>query len=431
MHNFFKKEKDGFYLFNKGINYFSYKLFGSHYVGNDGSTVRFVVWAPGANHVELVGDFNDWNGDNYPLIKDQDSGVWSGEFFGIKENDLYKYRIHTAAGDIYYKSDPFGRSFEHKPGTATRLYKEKKYNWADKRWLNKRKKNHHTREPMMIYELHLASWHHDGTVPYPNYRDLAIDIVSYVKEMGYTHIELMPISEHPFDGSWGYQQTGYFGVTSRYGTPEDFKYFVNYCHQHYIGVILDWVPCHFCKDAHGLQNFDGTPLYEHPNNEIAENEQWGTKHFNYESGGVRSFLISNALFFFEEYHIDGLRVDAVAFILYDPRPGKSETVYDPGRLFIEELNKAIFNYFPDVLMIAEESSAWPMVTKPVYSGGLGFNYKWNMGWMNDMLKYMSMDTIHRKHHQNLLTFSLMYAFSEQFILPISHDEVVHGKITAE
>lgn len=264
-------------------------------------------------------------------------------------------------------------------------------------------------------------------MPYPNYKMLAADIVSYVKKMGYSHIELLPISEHPFDGSWGYQQTGYFGITSRYGKPEDFKYFVNYCHQHHIGVILDWVPCHFCKDDHGLRNFDGGALYEHAYEELAENQQWGTRHFDFTKGGVQSFLISNALYFFEEFHIDGLRVDAVAFILHDARSDRAGEAYPPGKAFIQALNTAVFKYYPDVLMIAEESSAWPMVTGPVHEGGLGFNYKWNMGWMNDMLKYMSMDTIYRKHHQNLITFSLMYAFSEQFILPISHDEVVHGK----
>lgn len=427
MSNFFEQEKNGLYLFNHGKNYFSYNLFGAHFLKNDPQTVRFVLWAPAATHVYLVGDFNDWKGEAYALVKDVDTGVWSGEFPSIIENSLYKYRIHTSNGEVLYKADPFGRTFEHKPGTATRLYKEKKFKWADKRWLNKRSKNNHANEPMMIYELHLASWQHDGSAPYPNFKDLAAQIVDYVKDIGYTHIELMPVSEHPFDGSWGYQQTGYYGISSRYGSPEDFKYFINYCHQHNIGVILDWVPCHFCKDAHGLQAFDGTSLYEHPDAEIAENNQWGTKHFDYESGGVRSFLISNALFFLEEFHIDGLRVDAVAFILYDPRYDVAEHVYEPGKSFVEDLNKTVFKYFPDVLMIAEESSAWPMVTKAVCDGGLGFNYKWNMGWMNDMLEYMSMDTIYRKHHQNLLTFSFMYAFSEQFILPISHDEVVHGK----
>jgi len=425
MEKFYKEEKEGLYLFNQGTNYFSYKLFGAHFL--EGNVARFVVWAPSAESIYLVGDFNEWTGEEYPLVRDAETGVWCGKFSGLKEKSLYKYRIHTKSGDVIYKADPFGRFFEHKPGTATKLYKEKKFRWGDKRWLNKRKKSNHNKSPMSIYELHLASWRHDGTAPYPNYRALAEEIVPYVKEMGYSHIELLPVSEHPFDGSWGYQQTGYYGITSRYGTPEDFKYFVNYCHQHNIGIILDWVPCHFCKDAHGLGYFDGSPLYEHENYDIAENEQWGTRHFNYDRGGVQSFLISNALFFFEEFHIDGLRVDAVAFILYDARPGAAQEVYHPGKVFIENLNKAVFKYFPDVLMIAEESSAWPLVTMPVYEGGLGFNFKWNMGWMNDMLKYMSMDTIYRKHYQNLITFSFMYAFSEQFILPISHDEVVHGK----
>ncbi|MBN2898753.1 MAG: 1,4-alpha-glucan branching protein GlgB [Clostridia bacterium] len=428
MKRFFKEASEAVYLFNQGENYYSYKTFGAHFLEKkQESKVRFVVWAPSAKAVYLVGAFNEWMGDDYPLEKDGRTGVWAGLFAALQENQLYKYRIHTADGRIIYKSDPFGRSFEHKPGTATRLYREKKFPWADKRWLNKRKKTRHFHEPMNIYELHLSSWKHDGSMPYPNYRDLAQAIVPYVTEMGYSHIELLPISEHPFDGSWGYQQTGYYGITSRYGTPEDFKYFVNHCHQNNIGVILDWVPCHFCKDEHGLQNFDGQPLFEHEYEDLAENAQWGTRHFDYTKGGVRSFLISNALFFFEEFHIDGLRVDAVAFMLYDPREGRREEVYPPGVNFIQSLNKAVFKYYPDVLMIAEESSAWPMVTGPVYDGGLGFNYKWNMGWMNDMLKYMSMDTIYRKHHQNLITFSLMYAFSEQFILPISHDEVVHGK----
>lgn len=428
MKPFFDEAAESLYLFNNGNNYYSYKTFGAHFIhSKKNSDVRFVVWAPSAHAVYLVGDFNEWQGDDYLLTKDPQTGVWCGIFNGLVEGHLYKYRIHTIDGHIIYKSDPFGRSFEHKPATATRLYREKHFRWSDKRWLNQRKKNQHFTQPMSIYELHLSSWKHDGSMPYPNYCDLADEIVNYVSEMGYSHIELMPISEHPFDGSWGYQQTGYYGITSRYGSPEDFKYFVNLCHQHKIGVILDWVPCHFCKDEHGLQNFDGRPLFEHEYEELAENEQWGTRHFDYTKGGVKSFLISNAIFFFEEFHIDGLRVDAVAFILYDPREDRVGQIYPPGKTFIQELNKAIFKYHPDVLMIAEESSAWPMVTGPVYDDGLGFNYKWNMGWMNDMLKYMSLDTVHRKHHQNLITFSLMYAFSEQFILPLSHDEVVHGK----
>jgi 1,4-alpha-glucan branching enzyme len=428
MKTFFEKESESIYLFNRGDNYYSYKTFGAHFLEKKkNSHVRFVLWAPSAVAVYLVGEFNDWVGDDYPLIKDGQTGVWVGEFAGLKENQLYKYRIHTLEGKMLYKSDPFGRRFEHKPGTATRLYREKSFRWGDKKWLSNRMKNQHFNEPMNIYELHLSSWRHDGTMPYPNFRDLADEIVTYVSKMGYSHIELMPVSEHPFDGSWGYQQTGYYGITSRYGTPEDFKYFVNHCHKHNIGIIVDWVPCHFCKDEHGLGNFDGRPLFEHEYRELAENDQWGTKHFDYTKGGVRSFLISNALFFFEEFHIDGLRVDAVAFILYDPRVGYEGEVYPPGKAFIQALNQAVFKYYPDVLMIAEESSSWPMVTGPVYDGGLGFNYKWNMGWMNDMLNYMSMDTVHRKHHQNLITFSLMYAFSEQFILPLSHDEVVHGK----
>lgn len=427
MNNFFESEEKPLFLFNQGTNYHSYRLFGAHYLDSRKKNIRFVLWAPEAKSVYLVGEFNQWMGHEYPLAKDHETGVWAGIFSDLEEGQLYKYRIHTASGEVIYKADPFGRMFEHKPGTATRIYKERKFRWSDKRWLNDRKKNKHYEKPMMIYELHLSSWKHDGTVPYPNYRELAEEIVAYVKDMGYTHIELMPVCEHPFDGSWGYQQTGYYGITSRYGSPEDFKYFVNYCHKNHIGVILDWVPCHFCKDAHGLQSFDGSALYEHPAKELADNEQWGTRHFNYDRGGVRSFLISNAIFLFEEFHIDGLRVDAVAFILYDPRENFSGQVYEPGKRFLEELNKAVFNYFPDALMIAEESSAWPKVSHPIYEGGLGFNYKWNMGWMNDMLKYMEMDTIHRKHHQNLITFSLMYAFSENFVLPISHDEVVHGK----
>jgi 1,4-alpha-glucan branching enzyme len=428
MTRFFNDEAEALYLFNKGKNYFSYKTFGAHFLNNKNSSpVRFVVWAPSAASVYLVGSFNKWTGHDYPLIKDEKTGVWLGVFDNIQDQDFYKYRIHTEGGEVIYKADPFGRLFEHKPGTATQLHREKKFRWGDKGWLNKRKKEGHYKGPMAIYELHLSSWKHDGTMPYPNYRTLADQIVSYVKKMGYTHIELMPVSEHPFDGSWGYQQTGYYGITSRYGTPEDFKYFVNHCHQHQIGVILDWVPCHFCKDDHGLRNFDGKPLFEHEYEELAENKQWGTRHFDYTKGGVQSFLISNALYFFEEFHIDGLRVDAVAFILYDARLDRAGDPYPPGKEFIQTLNKAVFQYYPDVLMIAEESSAWPMVTGPVHDGGLGFNYKWNMGWMNDILNYMEMDTLYRKHHQNLITFSLMYAFSEQFILPISHDEVVHGK----
>jgi len=428
MKEFLKENEMAVYLFKEGTNYQSYDFFGTHKKEVESQKgVQFNVWAPNAKSVRVIGEFNNWNGDNHVMKSVEDTGIWSLFTPKMKDYTLYKYEIHTHDGRVLYKADPFALHSEMKPQTASRVYTKRSYRWGDKRWLDKRKKTDSYNAPMNIYELHLGSWKSTAEDNYRNYRELAHDIVEYVKRMNYTHIEIMPIKEHPFDGSWGYQVTGYFSVTSRYGNPDDFKYFVNYCHKNNIGVILDWVPCHFCKDAHGLYEFDGNPLYEPHDRELSENPQWGTRNFDYGSGGVQSFLISNALFWFREYHIDGLRVDAVAYMLYYQNSGQENQINEDAVKFVKNLNKAVFAEFPDALMIAEESTAWPLVTGPIHDGGLGFNYKWNMGWMNDMLEYMEQDTLHRKWYQNLITFSFMYAFSENFILPLSHDEVVHGK----
>lgn len=423
------------YLFHEGTNYRSYQMMGAHLLQQDGvEGTRFTVWAPHAREVRVVGNFNEWQGHNHIMEKVGDSGVWSIFVPGLKIGELYKYEIHTHSGVIFLKSDPYGFYAEERPGTASAIYPITDYIWQDEEWQKEKQDLPVYERPMLIYEVHLGSWKKkDGE--FLTYRDLADQLVDYVLEMGYTHVELLPVMEHPFDGSWGYQATGYYSVTSRYGNPHDLMYFIDVCHQKGIGVILDWVPGHFCKDDHGLRNFDGAPLYEHDNPAKSENE-WGTLNFNFEKPEVRSFLISNALFWLDVYHIDGIRVDAVAAMLYLDY-GKNGGHWIPNKYggnenlaameFMQKLNEEVFKHFPNTLMIAEESTAWPMVTWPAHLGGLGYNYKWNMGWMNDMLRYMEMDPIHRKWAHNLVTFSFMYAFSENFILPLSHDEVVHGK----
>lgn len=425
------------YLFHQGNLRYSYKLLGAHIERQDGKLgVRFTVWAPNALSVSVVGIFNCWDGKKHPMIKMNDNGIWTLFIPGLKKGTIYKYEILSKDGQRFMKADPYAFFSELRPNTASVVYPLNQYTWNDKEWMKRRECMNLYESPISIYELHLGSWKNIDNEMFYTYRDYADMVIPYVKELGYTHIELLPLTEHPFDRSWGYQVTGYYSVTSRYGTPDDFRYFVDQCHQHGIGVILDWVPGHFCKDAHGLRQFDGEPLYEYADSRKAEKSMWGTLGFNFARNEVQSFLISNAIYWLKEFHLDGLRVDAVASMLYLDYC-KKEGEWEPNKYggrenleavdFIKKMNEAIFEEVPNVLMMAEESTSWPLVSAPTYIGGLGFNYKWNMGWMNDMLKYMEMDPIYRKYHHNLLTFSLFYAFSENFVLPISHDEVVHGK----
>ena len=407
------------YLFHRGEYRQAYEYFGAHPTRN--STV-FRIWAPSAKSVAVVGDFNDWiaREEDY-CHKITNEGIWEVEIKKIKKGNLYKYQIETSWGEKILKSDPYAFYSELRPQTASIVNGNPKFRWADKRWLNSREIGY--AKPINIYEVHLGSWKkkEDGT--YYNYKEIAELLVEYMLEMNYTHIEIMPISEYPFDGSWGYQGTGYYSVTSRYGTPEDFMYFVNYFHKNNLGVILDWVPGHFCKDSHGLYRFDGSACYEYEDPSLGENE-WGSANFNVSRNEVRSFLLSNLYFWIKEFHIDGIRMDAISNMLYY-RDGLSENKRSVE--FLQYLNQSLHEECPDVMLIAEDSSAWPLVTKYQADGGLGFDFKWNMGWMNDTLKYMEQDPFFRKSHHGKLTFSFMYAFSENFILPLSHDEIVHGK----
>lgn len=423
------------HLFSEGKHRHAYRFMGAHLLEIDGIFgVRFAVWAPNAERVSVVGNFNHWDGRCHPMYV-HPNGVWELFIPNLPAGTEYKFEIRQReTGFIYLKSDPYGNRFEMRPANASIVAAPSEHLWNDRAWLHKRQSHDWLHAPMSIYEVHLGSWQRAENNEFLNYRDLARRLVPYVKDMGFNYIELLPITEHPYDGSWGYQTTGYFAPTSRFGTPDDFRYFVDFCHQNDIGVILDWVPAHFPKDAHGLARFDGTALYEHEDPRKGEHLDWSTLIYNYGRNEVRTFLVSSAMYWIEEFHIDGLRVDAVASMLY---LDYSRTEWIPNQYggrenleaidFLRELNTVIHGEHKGVVVIAEESTAWPQVTRPTWLGGLGFSMKWNMGWMNDVLSYMRRDPIYRKFHHDCLTFSMLYAFNENFLLPFSHDEVVHGK----
>ena len=426
-------------LFKSGKHFRLYEKLGSHIITVNGvKGTYFSVWAPNAKQVSVVGDFNHWvDGECKLDVRWDSSGIWEGFISNVKKGHLYKYKIHANHSDeVFEKADPYARRNEHPPKTASVVW-EDSYKWEDSKWLRKRKKRNAIDAPFSVYEVHLGSWKRKMQEDrFLSYFELADELVNYVKEMNFTHVEFMPIMEYPYDPSWGYQITGYFAPTSRFGYPDEFKYLVDKLHQKNIGIILDWVPSHFPEDAHGLGYFDGSHLYEHPDKRKGYHQDWKSLIFNYGRNEVRAFLISNALFWLDQYHIDGLRVDAVAsmlFLDYSREEGEWEPNIYGGKenlsviSFFKELNTMVYDSFPDVQIIAEESTAFPGVSKPVFMGGLGFGMKWMMGWMHDTLEYFSKDPIYRKYHQNEITFSLAYAFSENFMLPLSHDEVVYGK----
>jgi 1,4-alpha-glucan branching enzyme len=424
------------HLIGEGNHFEKYKILGAHVRVHDGvSGVGFAVWAPNAERVSTVGNFNHWDGREHQMRVRGASGVWEIFIPALCEGEVYKFEIRAKNGDVFLKADPYAQQMELRPATACVVHDSKTYRWGDQEWLASRPARQALDKPFSIYEVHLGSWRRTNG-DYLTYRELAHQLVEYCQWMGYTHIELLPITEHPFDGSWGYQTVGYFAPTSRFGSPDDFRYFVDHCHKNNIGVFLDWVPAHFPKDAFALARFDGTPLYEHEDPRLGEHKDWGTLIFNFGRNEVRNFLIASALFWLDQYHIDGLRVDAVASMLYLDYSRK-EGEWLPNKYggrenleaveFLKQFNHLIHERFPGAVTMAEESTSWPMVSRPTYLGGLGFTMKWNMGWMNDTLRYFSHDPIHRFYHHNELTFSMVYAFTENFILPFSHDEVVHGK----
>ncbi|TDM21970.1 1,4-alpha-glucan branching protein GlgB [Macrococcoides canis] len=437
------------FLFHQGTHYASQQFMGAHFNKDKGETT-FTVWAPNARNVSIALDANEWTGSGYELEKVPDSGLYTG-IFNVGNGTVYKYLIETEEGKQIFKADPYAFYAEKRPATAS-IVTDISYEWSDEAWQKKKMTKSPYDQPINIYEVHLGTWkkhnveRHEGESidtftdrSYYTYREMTDTLIPYVKKLGYTHIELMPITEHPFDLSWGYQVTGYFAPTSRFGTPQDFKYFIDQCHQQQIGVILDWVPAHFCKDAHGLRMFDGTPLFEHPDMYRAEKRGWGTLTFDFGRTEVQSFLVSNALFWLNEYHIDGLRVDAVHsmtdlnFENHEVHErifnDEGTTIHKEAVAFLQKLNTEVFKHYPHTLMIAEDSSDMKTVTTPVTSGGLGFNFKWDLGFMHDTLDYMDLDPIMRQHHHNYLNFPLVYRYDENFILPFSHDEVVHGKLS--
>jgi 1,4-alpha-glucan branching enzyme len=425
------------HLFSEGQHWKIYEKFGAHLrtIG-DASGVYFAVWAPNAQRVSVVGDFNNWDGRVSPMRKLLSAGVWELFLPNLKQGAHYKFEIRTQTGAVLLKSDPFAFFSQHGKSTASLVYDLERYTWSDAEWMEARQKKNWPQSPISTYEVHLGSWRRKEDNQQLTYLELADTLLPYVLEMGYTHIELLPVAEHPFEGSWGYQVTNYYAPTSRFGPPDDFRHFIDKCHQAGIGVIMDWVPAHFPKDAHALAEFDGTHLFEHMDPRQGEHQDWGTLIFNYGRNEVRNFLIGNALFWLDKYHIDGLRVDAVASMLYldySRKPGQWVPNIHGGRenldaiYFLKRFNEVCYESFPGIITIAEESTAWPGVTRPTYLGGLGFGFKWNMGWMHDFLHYMSIDPVYRRYHHGNITFSLLYAFHENFILVLSHDEIVYGK----
>jgi 1,4-alpha-glucan branching enzyme len=424
--------------FGEGRHLHAYRFLGAHFREVDGiDGVLFAVWAPGAERVSVIGSWNRWDGRRHPMRVRGGSGIWELFIPGVSAHSHYKFEIRNREhGTIHVKSDPYGQAFELRPGNASLAMRPGEHHWQDHTWMEARREYDWQHAPMSIYEVHLGSWQRDEQGQFLNYRELAERLVSWVTELGFTHIELLPVTEHPLDASWGYQTTGYFAPTSRFGSADDFRWFVDYCHQHGIGVLLDWAPGHFPKDDWALARFDGNPLYEHEDPRRGEHREWGTLIFNYGRNEVRNFLLSSAIFWLEEMHIDGLRVDAVASMLYldySRDPGDWIPNEYGGREnleaihFLRHMNEVTHSEQPGTVVIAEESTAWPQVTRPVDVGGLGFSMKWNMGWMHDTLQYLSKEPVHRKFHHNQLTFGLLYAFNENFVLPFSHDEVVHGK----
>lgn len=427
------------YLFGKGTHYDIYKKLGAHFSKENGTEgVHFAVWAPNAAAVHVIGSFNGWNEDQYPMKRVGEGGIWQTFIPGASSGDLYKFMITTPSGERIYKADPYANYAELRPGTASIIYDLSSYKWTDNRWMNQRDKKDYFREPLAIYECHIGSWmkHPDGGDGFYTYREFADRIVQYLRKLRYTHVELMGIAEHPFDGSWGYQVTGYYAPTSRYGTPDDFRYLVDTLHKNGIGVILDWVPAHFCPDAHGLACFDGQCIYEDPDPRKGEHPDWGTKIFNLAKPEVKNFLIANVLYWIREFHVDGIRVDAVASMLYLDY-GKKDGQWVPNKFggnknldaieFFKHMNSVVRGMYPGFMTIAEESTAWPKVTGKVEDDGLGFSFKWNMGWMHDFCEYMKLDPVMRKGSHYNLTFAMSYNSAENYILPISHDEVVHLK----